>query len=87
MPTYEYQCRVCGHRFERQQKMSEAPLAECPECRGEVSRLLSGGSGFILKGSGRPASENRKTECSFEQTGRTCCGRDQRCETSSCKQG
>lgn len=35
MPTYEYECRKCGRRFERFQAMSDAPLERCPECRGE----------------------------------------------------
>ncbi len=87
MPTYDYQCRVCGHRFEQQQRISDAPITECPKCQGEVTRLLSGGSGFILKSGGNRASENRGSDCAFEQTGRTCCGRDQRCDTSPCEKG
>jgi putative FmdB family regulatory protein len=42
MPLYEYQCRACGHRFERIRKFSDPPLAECPECAGvDVEKLLS----------------------------------------------
>lgn len=45
MPFYEYQCRACGHRFETMQKMSEAPLSECPEChKAELAKLVSAGS-------------------------------------------
>ncbi|MBN1655344.1 MAG: zinc ribbon domain-containing protein [Deltaproteobacteria bacterium] len=87
MPTYDYQCRVCGYRFEQQQKISEAPLKECPQCHGEVERLLSGGAGFILKGSGPRSSKNAKDGCSLERTGRTCCGREQRCDTPPCNKG
>jgi putative FmdB family regulatory protein len=88
VPTYDYQCRVCGHRFEQQQKINDAPLTECPKCRGEVTRLLSGGSGFILKSSPNRASGNRTGDyCSFEQTGKTCCGREQRCDTPPCEKG
>lgn len=52
MPAYEYQCTLCGHRFERRQKMSDTPISDCPECRGQVKRLISGGAGAISKGSG-----------------------------------
>jgi putative FmdB family regulatory protein len=41
MPLYEYQCRECGHRFERIRKFSDAPLTECPSCGGEVEKLFS----------------------------------------------
>src|SRR5262245_53966351 len=41
MPLYEYQCKKCGHRFERIQKFSDAPIKKCPECGGAVERLIS----------------------------------------------
>src|SRR5919109_308085 len=41
MPLYEYQCKKCGHRFERIQKFSDAPVKRCPECGGAVERLIS----------------------------------------------
>ena len=52
MPTYEYECKDCGHTFEAFQSMSDAPLKICPECGKEVRRLINGGSGVIFKGSG-----------------------------------
>lgn len=53
MPTYEYACDACGHRFEQWQTMSEAPVRVCPKCRKrKVRRLISGGAGVIFKGSG-----------------------------------
>lgn len=51
MPTYEYRCPK-GHEFERFQKMSDDPVAECPECGQNAERLLSGGAGFLFRGSG-----------------------------------
>ncbi|MCM8818865.1 MAG: zinc ribbon domain-containing protein, partial [Candidatus Omnitrophica bacterium] len=33
MPTYEYECRKCGYKFEKFQKMTEDPLEVCPECK------------------------------------------------------
>jgi len=52
MPTYEYECKKCGHRFEVFQSMSDEPVKKCPECGKEVRRLVSGGVGVIFKGSG-----------------------------------
>lgn len=54
MPTYEYQCRKCGHRFEVFQRIVDPPVRNCPKCRrrGSVEQLISGGSGLIFKGSG-----------------------------------
>jgi len=52
MPTYEYECTKCGHRFERFQSMSDPPVKTCPECRGKVKRLIGTGAGIIFKGEG-----------------------------------
>jgi putative FmdB family regulatory protein len=52
MPTYEYECKKCGHTFEAFQSMSDDPLKVCPECGKEVRRIINGGSGVIFKGSG-----------------------------------
>jgi len=84
MPTYEYECRKCGLRFERRQPITDRPLTECPECRGEVCRLITGGAGFFIKGSGRGTVEHRAGSCSLKRSGKTCCGRDDRCGKPSC---
>ena len=52
MPTYEYECRQCGHRFEKFQSMKDEPLKQCEKCGGEVRRLIGTGAGIIFKGSG-----------------------------------
>ena len=41
MPIYEYQCKKCGHRFEKIQQFSDAPVKKCPQCGGAVEQLLS----------------------------------------------
>ena len=51
MPIYEYECLQCGKRTEWLQRMSDAPLAACPNCGGEVRKLISAPS-FQFKGSG-----------------------------------
>ena len=52
MPIYEYECSGCGHRLDAMQKMSDAPLTDCPECgKPELKKLISA-AGFRLKGGG-----------------------------------
>jgi len=53
MPTYEYECRSCGHRYERFQPITARPTKKCPECgRRTAVRLIGTGSSIIFKGSG-----------------------------------
>lgn len=82
MPSYDYECKSCGRRFAVQQAISGKPLERCPGCGGEVERLITGGGGFIMKGGG--AVSKGTSNCSLETTGRTCCGRDQRCGKPAC---
>ena len=51
MPTYEYLCRVCSHRFETWQKMTDEPLTICPECGSYIRRVLFP-AGIVFKGPG-----------------------------------
>ena len=52
MPIYEYECRACGHRLEKLQKVTDAPLKVCPECaKPELGKLVSAVA-FRLKGGG-----------------------------------
>lgn len=59
MPTYEYQCKTCGHHFERVQRFSDAPLTECPQCSGEIRRVIHP-AGIVFKGSGWYITDSRK---------------------------
>jgi len=77
MPTYDYVCSECGHRFERRQAISAEPLTECPSCRGAVKRLPGGGGGILVRGSTPPSS----VPCQRETT---CCGRAERCAKPPC---
>ena len=52
MPTYEYECDKCKHKFDAFQPMTAKHLKKCPECGGKVTRLLGTGSGVIFKGTG-----------------------------------
>ena len=60
MPTYEYECRSCQHRFEKVQSMSEDPVSVCPTCGGSVRRVIGGGMGVIFKGSGFYITDSKK---------------------------
>lgn len=51
MPIYEYECRRCSRRLEIMRRMSDPPLTECPECGGELRKLVSAPA-FQFKGTG-----------------------------------
>lgn len=53
MPTYEYECDACAHKFEEFQSMSDKPLKKCPACKkSKLRRLFGTGAAVIFKGSG-----------------------------------
>jgi putative FmdB family regulatory protein len=58
MPIYVYRCDTCGLTFERRQRMTEAPLKDCPECDGHVQRVIQP-VGIVFKGSGFYVTDNR----------------------------
>jgi putative FmdB family regulatory protein len=87
MPTYEYECETCRHRFEKFQSMSAKPLKTCPQCGRPVRRLIGAGAGLLLKDEGSRATNHRRaggSSCSLDTTGITCCGRNSRCDSPSC---
>jgi putative FmdB family regulatory protein len=51
MPIYEYACDDCGKLCEVIQKITDDPISTCPECSGQMHKLISHTS-FILKGTG-----------------------------------
>lgn len=51
MPTYEYLCQACSHRFEQWQHMTDDPLTICPECGGHIRRVFYP-AGIVFKGHG-----------------------------------
>jgi len=52
MPIYEYRCQACGHELEKLQKMSDAPLTDCPVCNKAALVKKISAAGFRLKGAG-----------------------------------
>ncbi len=59
MPTYEYVCRNCGHRFEVVRSMRDEPLTVCPECGGELRKVFAPPA-IAFKGSGFYATDHGK---------------------------
>ena len=72
MPTYEYECKSCGHNFEAFQSMKDEPLKTCPKCSKEIRRVINGGTGVIFKGGGFYVTDKggpgRKKEDSASKT-------------------
>lgn len=63
MPTYEYECEACGHRFEEFQSITAKPLKACPECkRRKLRRLIGTGSALLFRGSGFYITDYRSSE-------------------------
>ncbi|MDW8207271.1 MAG: FmdB family zinc ribbon protein [Chloroherpetonaceae bacterium] len=68
MPTYGYQCTRCDHQFDVFQRMSDAPITRCPECDGQVKRLLYP-VGIVFKGSGWYITDSRNSAQNGKSTG------------------
>jgi putative FmdB family regulatory protein len=70
MPTYEYVCTKCNHKFELIQSIRDHALTVCPQehCgqkkwgKGKVTRLIGAGAGLIFKGSGFYITDYRSKE-------------------------
>ncbi len=61
MPTYDYECTACGHRFEELQSFSEPALTKCPKCKkNKLQRLFGGGGAIIFKGGGFYETDYRR---------------------------
>jgi putative FmdB family regulatory protein len=60
VPTYQYACTACGHRFEAVQSFSDASLTDCPECTGRLRKVFSS-VGIVFKGSGFYRTDSRST--------------------------
>ena len=75
MPTYVYECKNCGE-LEQDQPISEPALEHCPQCGGDVRRIIAGGTSFIMKGRGA-----KERHCERETP---CCGRETRCDKPPC---
>jgi len=59
MPTYQYHCSHCGNNFEEFQGINDQPVSKCPRCGQTPRRIITGGAGFLLKGSGFYSTDYR----------------------------
>ncbi len=71
MPTYEYQCSRCKHRFEEFQSITADPLSKCPKCGGRVKKLIGAGVGIIFRGSGFYTTDYKKTSAATSTPAKT----------------
>ena len=69
MPIYSYKCDKCGTRFERLQKFTDKPLTRCPECKGQVRRLIQP-AGIVFKGSGWYITDSKKSSSASVPSGK-----------------
>ena len=60
MPTYEYRCPACSHRFELRQSFQDPPVAQCPKCQSSAGRIISR-VGVVFKGSGWYSTDHRSS--------------------------
>lgn len=70
MPTYEYQCESCEHRFEIFQRITEEPIKKCEKCGGPVHKIIFP-VGIMFKGSGFHVNDypkNGKVESSSDKS-------------------
>lgn len=68
MPLYEYQCKKCGHLFEKIQKFSDKPIKKCPKCGGPVEQTISAPA-VQFKGSGWYVTDYAKKGSSAGSSG------------------
>ena len=68
MPLYEYECKKCGHRFEKIQKFSDKMVTKCPECGGQVEQMISAPA-VQFKGSGWYVTDYAKKSSSAGASG------------------
>ncbi len=64
MPTYQYACETCGHRFDIRQRFSDSALTTCPQCGGHIHRVINP-VGIIFKGPGFYVTDNKNGSKNF----------------------
>ena len=67
MPIYQYRCQQCRHLHEAMQKVSDPPITECPECGGEMKKIIAP-AGIIFKGSGWHINDYSRSSAAKEET-------------------
>ena len=68
MPTYDYECNDCHHRFEQWQSFNDAKLTDCPACgKPALHRLFGSGAAIVFKGSGFYETDYRRPDAERKQ--------------------
>jgi len=67
VPTYQYACKECDHRFEAVQSFSDPSLTVCPQCSGPLRKVFSS-VGVVFKGSGFYRTDSRESAKSGSTT-------------------
>ena len=73
MPTYEYECLSCKHKFEILQSITAKPKTKCPKCAKKLRKLISSTGGFIFKGAGFYATDYKKAAKSADSSPASVC--------------
>ena len=81
MPLYVYRCNNCEHQFEVRQRFSDDSLTECPECLGEIRRVINP-VGIVFKGSGFYVTDSRNGKKSALINGSSSSGSEEKGEKS-----
>ncbi|MBV8881798.1 MAG: zinc ribbon domain-containing protein [Planctomycetaceae bacterium] len=70
MPTYDYTCAACGHRFERFESINDDGPKPCPKCnKKKAKRMLGTGAGLIFKGAGFYTTDYKNKSSGKESSG------------------
>jgi len=84
MPTYDYECATCGHRFEVFEKIHDPTTRPCSKCKkGKARRQPGAGAGFIFKGSGFHVTDYKRSSASSEPAKKKTTRKDLRKEPGS----
>ena len=73
MPTYQYACTACDHRFDAVQSFTEDSLTVCPQCSGRLRKVFSA-VGVVFKGSGFYRTDSRAPEAANGSSGKDAAG-------------
>jgi putative FmdB family regulatory protein len=86
VPTYQYACTACDHRFEAVQSFSDPSLTVCPNCSGKLRKVFSS-VGIVFKGSGFYRTDSRNGSTSSTTPAKADSGAGAKSESSSSGSG